>query len=142
MSLKYKWRLTFGLIAIFLASGFQLAIPILIGSAVDAARSLDESTVEIANPAVVRLINGTVNIVGEGSNPARTALIVIALYLFIASIGRGLSAMFQSYMGESIGQHIGYELRMLYYEKLQRLSFSYHAGVHTGDLITRGIIDV
>tara|TARA_B100000700_G_scaffold326736_1_gene439183 strand:+ start:114 stop:2051 length:1938 start_codon:yes stop_codon:yes gene_type:complete len=142
MSLKYKWRLTFGLIAIFLVSGFQLAIPILIGSAVDAARSLDESTVEIANPAVVKLINGTVNIVGEGSNPARTALIVIALYLFTASIGRGLSAMFQSYMGESIGQHIGYELRMLYYEKLQRLSFSYHAGVHTGDLITRGIIDV
>ena len=50
--------------------------------------------------------------------------------------------MFQNYMGESVGQHIGYELRMLYYEKLQRLSFSYHAGVHTGDLITRGILDV
>jgi len=39
--------------------------------------------------------------------------------------------MIQNYMGESVGQHIGYELRMLYYEKLQRLSFSYHAGVHT-----------
>jgi ATP-binding cassette subfamily B protein len=50
--------------------------------------------------------------------------------------------MIQNYMGESVGQHIGYELRMLYYEKLQRLSFSYHAGVHTGDLITRGILDV
>ena len=142
MSLQYKWRLFFGLVAIFLASGFQLAIPILIGAAVDAARSLDESTVEIVNPAVVSLIDGTVDIFGEGSNPARTALIIIAIYLFVASVGRGLSAMFQNYMGESIGQNIGYELRMLYYEKLQRLSFSYHAGVHTGDLITRGIIDV
>ncbi len=142
MALQYRWRLFFGLIAIFLASGFQLAIPILIGSAVDAARSLDESTVEIVNPAVVGLIDSTVDIFGEGSNPARTALIIIAIYLFIASAGRGLSAMFQNYMGEAIGQHIGYELRMLYYEKLQRLSFSYHAGVHTGDLITRGIIDV
>ena len=142
MALQYRWRLFFGLIAIFLASGFQLAIPILIGSAVDAARSLDESTVEIVNPAVVGLIDSTVDIFGEGSNPARTALIIIAIYLFIASVGRGLSAMFQNYMGEAIGQHIGYELRMLYYEKLQRLSFSYHAGVHTGDLITRGIIDV
>ena len=71
MSLKYKWRLMFGLIAIFFASGFQLAIPILIGSAVDAARSLDESTVEIANPAVVGLIDGTVIIVGESNSRKR-----------------------------------------------------------------------
>jgi ATP-binding cassette subfamily B protein len=110
----------FGLIAIFLASGFQLAIPILIGDAVDTA----------------------FNLLDDAEGKAKDALIVTAVLLFAASVGRGLAAMFQNYMGESIGQHIGYELRMLYYEKLQRLSFSYHAGVHTGDLITRGILDV
>ena len=142
MALKYRWRLFFGLTAIFLASGFQLAIPILIGSAVDAARSLDSNNVEIANGVVTSAVGEATDIFGEGSDPAKTALIIIAVLLFIASVGRGLSAMIQNYMGESIGQNIGYELRMLYYEKLQRLSFSYHAGVHTGDLITRGIIDV
>jgi len=113
-----------GIIAIFLASAFQLWIPILIGDAVDAAK----------------------NLLGDGDiatdDAARDALVLTAILLFVASVGRGLSAMFQNYMGESVGQAIGYELRMLYYEKLQRLSFSYHAGVHTGDLITRGILDV
>jgi ATP-binding cassette subfamily B multidrug efflux pump len=142
MSLHYKWRLFFGFVAIFVASAFQLVIPILIGSAVDASRSLDANSVEIANGVVVSAIDSMTDIFGEGSNPAKTSLIVIAVFLFIASVGRGVAAMFQNYMGESIGQNIGYELRMLYYEKLQRLSFSYHAGVHTGDLITRGIIDV
>jgi len=142
MALLYRWRLVFGLIAIFLASGFQLAIPILIGSSVDAALGLENGDLRIANSAVVASIESVTDIFGEGSNPAKTALIIIAVLLFIASVGRGLSAMFQNYMGESVGQSIGYELRMLYYEKLQRLSFSYHAGVHTGDLITRGIVDV
>ena len=142
MALQYRWRLVFGLIAIFLASGFQLVIPILIGSSVDAAMGLENGDLRIANSAVISTIDSVTDIVGEGSNPAKTALIIIAVLLFLASVGRGLSAMFQNYMGESIGQSIGYELRMLYYEKLQRLSFSYHAGVHTGDLITRGIVDV
>jgi ATP-binding cassette subfamily B protein len=120
MALRYKGRLAIGLIAIFLASGFQLAIPILIGNAVDTAT----------------------NLAGDAAARAKNALILTAVLLLLASIGRGLAAMIQNYMGESVGQHIGYELRMLYYEKLQRLSFSYHAGVHTGDLITRGILDV
>jgi len=142
MSLKYRWRLIFGLIAIFLASGFQLALPILIGSAVDAAGGLDDGSFEIANGMAASAVDSSMEMFGEGSNPAKSALIIIAVLLFVASVGRGLAAMFQNYMGESIGQNIGYELRMLYYEKLQRLSFSYHAGVHTGDLITRGIVDV
>jgi len=116
--------MTYGIIAIFFASAFQLWIPLLIGDAVDAAK----------------------NLLGDGDlasdDAARDALVLTAILLFVASVGRGLSAMFQNYMGESVGQSIGYELRMLYYEKLQRLSFSYHAGVHTGDLITRGILDV
>ena len=120
MALHYKGRLAIGLIAIFLASGFQLAIPILIGNAVDLAT----------------------NLAGDADARAKDALVLTAVFLLVASIGRGLAAMVQNYMGESIFQHIGYELRMLYYEKLQRLSFSYHAGVHTGDLITRGILDV
>ena len=33
-------------------------------------------------------------------------------------------------------------LRMMYYEKLQRLSFAYHDRVHTGDLLTRGLLDI
>jgi ATP-binding cassette subfamily B protein len=65
-----------------------------------------------------------------------------ALLLLGASVLRGLFTMVHNYLGESIGQHLGYELRLLYYEKLQRLSFSFHDRVHTGDLITRGMLDI
>ncbi|MCZ6538711.1 MAG: ABC transporter ATP-binding protein [Chloroflexi bacterium] len=87
-------------------------------------------------------VDTAINLTGDADARAKDALVVTAILLFVVSVGRGLSAMIQNYMGESVGQRIGYELRMLYYEKLQRLSFSYHAGVHTGDLITRGILDV
>jgi ATP-binding cassette subfamily B protein len=33
-------------------------------------------------------------------------------------------------------------MRMAYYRQLQRLSFSWHDKIHSGDLITRGILDI
>ncbi len=50
--------------------------------------------------------------------------------------------MAQNYFGEAVGHHTGYELRLAFYEKIQRLSFSYHDKVHTGDLITLGMLDL
>lgn len=126
MSFKYKWRLFFGVSAIFFSSAFSLYIPLLLGNAVDAANNLLSSD------------SGEISTVNDSKNH----LYFICFLLLLSSIGRGTFAMIHVYFGESIGQHIGYELRMMYYEKLQRLSFSYHAGVHTGDLITRGILDV
>ena len=41
-----------------------------------------------------------------------------------------------------MGQTVAFNLRKLYFDKLQRLSFKYHDTVHTGDLITKGIIDI
>ena len=44
--------------------------------------------------------------------------------------------MMQNYQGEAVGQLIAYQLRLALYAKVQRLSFSYHDRVHTGDLMT------
>src|SRR5690606_32829798 len=48
----------------------------------------------------------------------------------------------QNYYSESVGHHVGYELRLAFYDKVQRLSYSYHDKVHTGDLITVGLLDL
>ena len=45
-------------------------------------------------------------------------------------------------MGEAVGQLIGYQLRLDLYRKLQQLSLAWHDRAHTGDLMTRGIIDI
>ncbi|MGH6917667.1 MAG: ABC transporter ATP-binding protein, partial [Geminicoccaceae bacterium] len=59
-----------------------------------------------------------------------------------ASVLRGLFTMWHNYQGEAVGQRIAYDLRMQYYAQLQRLSFGFHDRVHTGELITRGMLDI
>ena len=73
---------------------------------------------------------------------ARQALLVTGALLFGASVLRGLFTMLHNYLGEAVGQHIGYELRVAIYDKIQRLDFRYHDHAHSGDLITRGMLDV
>jgi ATP-binding cassette subfamily B protein len=58
------------------------------------------------------------------------------------SVARGFFTMLQNYFGEAVGHNIGYELRLACYEKFQQLPFAFHDRVHTGDLITLGILDV
>src|SRR5690606_32032982 len=104
------------------AATLQLTIPRLLGHAVDQAQGI--------------LAGG-----GAGS-AAEMGLWWTAGTLLAVSVLRGLFTMLQNYFGESVGHNVGYELRLACYEKLQRLSFSFHDRVHTGDLITLGILDI
>lgn len=123
MAFSYRWRMALAVVTTIIAATFQLIIPQLLGRAVDNAAGL---------------LDGDVVSSGE----ARDALLIAALLLFGASVFRGAFTMIHNYIGESIGQHIGYSLRMAYYRKLQDMSFSYHNHVHTGDLMTRGMLDI
>ena len=98
----------------------QLAIPRLLGHAVDQAQG-------VVTAATAR---------------RRRRCWTTALMLFAVSVLRGLFTMVQNYYGESVGHHVGYELRLAFYEKLQRLSFGFHDRVHSGDLITLGMLDL
>lgn len=104
------------------AAGFQLAIPRYLGDAVNNAQSL--------------LASGVVG------GAAERVLLTTALILLGVSIVRGLFTAVYNYSSEAVGQILGYELRIAYYEKLQHLSFRYHDRVHSGDLMTLGMLDV
>jgi ATP-binding cassette subfamily B multidrug efflux pump len=123
MAARHRVSLALGLVCAVLAANFQLLIPKYLGAAVDHAQAL------LADLAA-------------GRDAAVAALYSTALILLGAGVLRGVFTMFQNYLGESLGHTIGYELRLAYFEKLQRLSFSYHDRVHSGDLITRGMLDV
>lgn len=79
---------------------------------------------------------------GAAGQLAESALWTTALLLLTVSILRGLFTMVQNYFGEAVGHHMGYELRLACYEKIQQLSFSFHDSVHSGDLITIGLLDL
>jgi ATP-binding cassette, subfamily B, multidrug efflux pump len=121
LNLRHPWQAGAAIVSTIIAAGLQLSIPRLLGDAVDQARPLLES-------ASIAL--------------AESALWTTALILLAVSIGRGIFTLGQNYFSESVGHHAAYELRLACYEKLQRLSFSFHDRVHSGDLIMLGIIDI
>jgi ATP-binding cassette subfamily B protein len=121
--LKYRWQVAIAIAATFAAALFQLTIPRLLGSAVDEALGLLDAQ------AVDRTV-------------ARAALLDTALLLLGASMLRGLFTLVHNYFGEAVGHRVAYDLRLAFYGQLQRLSFSFHDVVHSGELITRGMLDL
>ncbi|PDS72812.1 ABC transporter ATP-binding protein [Rhizobium phaseoli] len=122
MAFRHPWQAGFAIGATLVASTFQLMIPRLLGQAVDHTQ--------------IAMGGGT------AGQAAQDALLTTALLLLGASVLRGLFTMVQNYFSESVGHHMGYELRLACYEKIQRLSFSFHDTVHSGDLITVGMLDL
>ena len=121
MALRHRRGMATALLTTIVAALFQLLIPQYLGQAVDSAQGLLAGGDEVA---------------------ARAALWQAAALLLGASVLRGLFTMWHNYQGEAVGQRIAYDLRMAYYAQLQRLSFSFHDRVHTGELITRGMLDI
>ncbi|MGY8996185.1 MAG: ABC transporter transmembrane domain-containing protein, partial [Alphaproteobacteria bacterium] len=125
MAFQNRWRMAVAIVATLMAGIFQIFVPQFLGQAVDEAQGLLGAAGEVASRA-----------------SAEEALLTTALLLIGASTLRGFCTMMQNYQGEAVGQIIGYDLRMAYYRQLQRLSLSWHDKVHSGDLMTRGILDI
>jgi ATP-binding cassette subfamily B multidrug efflux pump len=122
MTMRHPWQAGLALGTTVVAATLQLMIPRLLGRAVDQTQLV---------------VTG-----GSAAAAAQDALWTTALLLLAVSVFRGLFTMLQNYFGESVGHHVGYELRLAFYEKIQRLSFSFHDRVHSGDLITIGMLDL
>jgi len=121
-ALRYPWRFWGAMAACLGAALASVALPRLLGHAVDQA----------------------VTIVGHrGVGPAALAPVAwTALLLVAASVARGALQMAAGYNAEYVGQSVGRDLRLAFFEKLQRLDFSFHDHIHSGDLITRGMLDL
>ena len=117
------WRLVLlASIATLGTSAVSLVLPPLLGRAVDLAR--------VAAHA------------GQGPTQIVDHLWPLALGVLLLGVLRGFLSMAMWYLGEKVGQHVGYDLRMAFFARLQVLGFDFHDRVHTGELITRGMLDL
>ena len=123
MAAEHPWRMTLAILAALASTVASLALPHLFGGAVDRAHEMLS-----AGPA--------------RADAARQALLVTAGLVIVASTVRGLLQMYSGYLGEWIGQSVAYKLRLRFFQQLQRLSFGFHDRIHSGDLITRGMLDM
>jgi ATP-binding cassette, subfamily B, multidrug efflux pump len=119
-SLRHPFQASLAIGATIVASVLQLTIPRLLGQAIDQAQNV-------------------LTLAGDG---AQQALVWTAVTLLAVSVARGFFTLVQNYYSESVGHHVGYELRLAFYEKVQRLPYAYHDRVHSGDLITLGLLDL
>lgn len=129
--LRTLWRMTriavltpgqviFAVVATLISAAMQLMIPRLLGRAIDQTQLLASGD----------------------ANAARSALMATALLVLLVSAVRGIFTTFQNYFSEAVNPATGVELRLRYYEQVQRLSFGFHDSVHSGDLITLGLLDL
>ena len=120
IALLTPWTALFAVLATLISSVLQLAIPWLLGRAIDQTQRLASADTEAA----------------------RTELMTIAVAVLAVSAVRGVFTTFQNYFSEAVNHHTGVELRLRFYEQVQRLSFGFHDRVHSGDLITLGLLDL
>lgn len=119
-SFRHPYQACLAIGATVVASVLQLTIPRLLGQAIDQAQ----------------------NVLSVSGEQAQQVLVWTAFALLAISVARGFFTLVQNYFSESVGHYVGYELRLAFYDKVQRLSYSYHDGVHSGDLITLGLLDL
>src|SRR5438874_5294635 len=110
----YTLLMVAGYIAVIGNAFFNLAVPRLIGVAVD--------------EGVAR------------QDPSQ--LIFLSAMIVGSSALRGLCAFGQNYLGEAAAQGSSYQLRRALFAHVQQLSFSFHDQAQTGDLLTRSMSDV
>lgn len=123
LAFDYPWLLAAAILTSLGSALASLALPRLLGRAVDQAHDL--------------LVQGAAH-----ADLARHALWLTAGLVIAATIVRGVMTMLSGYLGEYVSQQVGYDLRLQYFQQLQRLSFGFHDKVHSGDLITRGMLDL
>jgi ATP-binding cassette subfamily B protein len=69
-------------------------------------------------------------------------LLWVAVGLVAIAAVRAIFAFLQGYLSEVASQGVAFDLRNALYDKIQRLSFSYHDQAQTGQLMTRATSDV
>ena len=119
MCFKYKKLITFGFMGVAGLVGSQLWLPYLLGTSVDRAYEK----------------------LSTNSNDLNI-LWILASFIILVSILRGFFAFLLQYNGEKIANGISADLRSSFHNKLQSQTYKYHDRIHTGNLMSRGILDI
>ena len=121
----YRWWLLLTLAATAAATASMVAMPELLGYAVDTGFKV------VDGPDGSQIALGNVG-----------TLMVAAAVLLVVAVARGGFTYVQAYLGEKIGQGIAYDMRNEIFDHLQRLSYAYHDQSEIGQIMSRATQDV
>lgn len=111
---RYRWHVIALLVCVLVVTATSLVTPVLIQRAIDDGLAKND--------------------------PA--ALLNVGLVIVAIGLVRSLFNFGKRYLSEWLTNRTGYDFRNQLYDKIQRLSFTYHDQVQTGQLMTRCTEDV
>ncbi|HET6498956.1 MAG TPA: ABC transporter transmembrane domain-containing protein, partial [Coriobacteriia bacterium] len=101
------------------------------------AAVLAASVADLISPQILRWI------IDDGIGAGQTSVIWTGAASLVAlAAAGGLATFFQGYLSAKASHGAAFDMRNAIFDKLQRLSFSYHDRASTGQLITRVTSDV
>ncbi|MEC7880987.1 MAG: ABC transporter transmembrane domain-containing protein, partial [Chloroflexota bacterium] len=119
MCLSYRKLIVLGFIGVFGLISSQLWLPYLLGTSVDTAYEKINS-----------------------ESKDFSSLWILAISIISVSALRGIFAFILQFNGEKIANRISSDLRSKFHRKLQSQTYKYHDRIHTGNLMSRGIMDI
>ena len=121
----YWYMLVLAFVCLTTATLLAMAIPNLLGSGIDAA-----------------LGSGAHKFLFFSIGDARTFLWWVAGIIIVSAALRGIAGYGQRFLNEVVAQKTTYLIRNALYERIQRLSFAFHDRSQTGQLMSRGTVDI
>ena len=121
---QYQWQVLLGWLFVFSGGGLVMASPHLVRYAIDFGLRPQE-------------VDGRLTLTGDPQ-----LLIFASVGLVVVAIVRGIVQFGQTFIGESLGQGIAYDIRNDIYDHLQHLSYAYHDQMETGQIMSRSTQDV
>jgi ATP-binding cassette subfamily B protein len=119
--LHWQWLLG-GFVCLVLFSALGILGPELMKRAIDDGIAYDYVTGEAA---------GT-----------RPLIVTLGIVMLIVSFLRGAFGFGRQYLSELVSQLVSFDLRMLMYDRIQRLGFEFHDQAQTGQLMSRATQDI
>ncbi len=125
----------------------QLAIPQLLQNVIDAITSGYIAHEVLALPALAQnlaaaAMGSSLEQLQIDADTAMSALLVALIAIVGFSVVRAAFSFLQGFYAQKVSQYLAFDFRNELYEKVQRLSFSYHDRNQTGQLMIRATDDV
>ena len=144
---RYKRTTALAYASLFISIGAQLVVPQLVQNVLDAvtdsvfARQILALS-KAAQAAALESLPYSLEELTERAYSAEGPIYWAMLFIVVFSLARGLFAFAQAFLAQKVSQDVAFDFRNELFEKIQRLSFSYHDRNRTGQLMIRATDDV
>ena len=141
---RYGRTTTMAYAALFISIAAQLVVPQLVQNIIDAITQglLAQQIMALAESeraaALEALSLPLERLAANPQGPIYWSMVFIVIF----SLARGLFAFAQAFLAQKVSQDVAFDFRNELFEKIQRLSFSYHDRNRTGQLMIRATDDV